>query len=169
LFDSSPLKIKTMTKSIFGAIMVSVSVLLFSCTPKEKTASAVDLDKTRVQIQAMEDAYAKAEAAKDAAGVVVYYADNAISYHRNEAASNGKAAIKSYHEARFAKDTSGTHSVYKVVDLFGEGKMLVEIGSWEEINPAGAKVDSGFYMSYFEKNGDKYECVRDMSLSTKPL
>lgn len=152
-----------------GALLASISILLFSCTTKEKTAGAeIDLEKTRVQIQAMEDAYAKAEAARDAEGVVAYYADNAISYHRNEAPSSGKAAIKAFHQSRFAKDTTGNKNVYKVVDLFGEGNMLVEVGSWEEISPAGASVDTGFYMSYFEKRGDKYVCVRDMSLSTKP-
>lgn len=158
-----------MTKLMQGALLASISILLISCTPKEKTASAaIDLEKARVQIQAMEDAYSKAEAAKDAEGVVVYYADNAVSYHRNEPASSGKAAIKAFHQNRFAKDTTGNKNVYKVVDLFGEGNMLVEVGSWEEVSPAGASVDSGFYMSYFEKKGDKYVCVRDMSLSTKP-
>jgi ketosteroid isomerase-like protein len=157
-----------MRKFIQGVLLFSVSVLFFSCAPKEKTAGAVDMEKTKIQIQAMEDAYAKAESAKDAAGVVVYYSENAVSYHRNEPTSNGKAAIKAYHENRFTKDTTGNHNVYKLVDLFGEGNMLVEIGSWDEINPAGASVDSGFYMSYFQKNGDKYECVRDMSISTKP-
>lgn len=157
-----------MRKTMQWAFLASVSILLISCSTKEKTAGTVDLEKAKVQIQAMEDAYAKAEASKDAEGVVAYYADNAVSYHRNEPASNGKAAIKAYHENRFAKDTTGNTNVYKVVDLFGEGNMLVEIGSWDEINKAGATVDSGFYMTYFQKKGDKYECVRDMSLSTKP-
>jgi ketosteroid isomerase-like protein len=159
-----------MRKFMQVALLAAIPVLLFSCSPKEKTAgAAVDLEKARTEIQAMEDAYSKAEAAKDAEGVIVYYADNAISYHRNEAASNGKAAIKAFHQNRFAKDTTGNKNVYKVVDLFAEGNMLVEIGSWEEVSPAGASVDTGFYMSYFEKKGDKYVCVRDMSLSTKPL
>jgi len=157
-----------MRKTMQWALLASVSILLFSCSPKEKTAGTVDLEKVKVEIQAMEDAYSKAEAAKDAEGVVAYYADNAVSYHRNEPASNGKATIKAFHEGRFAKDTTGNRNVYKVIDLFGEGNMLVEIGSWDEIDPSGVTVDSGNYMSYFEKKGDKYLCVRDMSLSTKP-
>ena len=157
-----------MRKKIRIALLAALPVLLFSCSNGEKKAAPLDLEKTKVDIQAMEDAYAAGEKAKDADAVVAYYSDNAISYHRNEAPSVGKAAIKEYHVARLAKDSSGNTNVYKVVDLFGEGNMLVEIGSFSEMNPAGAEVDMGFYMSYFQKTDGKYQCVRDMSISTKP-
>ena len=157
-----------MKKKFRIALLATLPVLLFSCSNGEKKTAAVDLDKTKVEIQAMEDAYAAGEKAKDADAVVAYYADNAVSYHRNEAPSVGKAAIKEYHAARFAKDSTGNTEVYKVVDLFGEGNILVEVGSFSELNPAGTEVDMGFYMSYFQKTDGKYHCVRDMSISTKP-
>ncbi len=157
-----------MKKRFQFALLGIASVLLFSCDSKEKAAEAVDLGKLKPEIQAMEDAYAAAEKAKDADGVAAYYADDAVSYHRNETASVGKAAIKEYHAARLAKDTTGNTNVYKVVDLFGEGNMLVEIGSFSEVRPDGSESDMGFYMSYFQKKDGKYACVRDMSLSTKP-
>src|SRR5512144_762218 len=66
-------------------ILSCIFALIFSAcsTPSEKAAS-VDIDKLKVDIQAMEDAYAAAEKAKDADKVVAYYSDDAVSYNRNE-------------------------------------------------------------------------------------
>jgi hypothetical protein len=64
---------------------------------------------------------------------------------------------------------TGNYSVYKVVDLFGEGNMLVEIGSWSVLNPSGVEVDKGHYMSYFRKTDEKYACVRDMNVTSTPI
>lgn len=132
------------------------------------TAPPTDLTKAKADIQAMEDAFAAAEKAKDADAVAAYYADDAISYSRNKPPAVGRAAIKESIAQQIAKDTSGNYNVYKVVDLFGEGNMLVEIGSWTVLNPGGAEVDKGHYMSYFKKNGDKYLCVRDMNAAVTP-
>ncbi len=126
------------------------------------------MTKARSDIQAMEDAFAAAEKAKDANAVATYYADDAISYSRNKPPAVGKAAITEGIAQQIAKDTTGNYNVYKVVDLFGEGNMLVEIGSWTVLNPSGAEVDKGHYMAYFQKTGDKYACVRDMNVSSAP-
>jgi ketosteroid isomerase-like protein len=157
-----------MLKKFPFVLMAVLSLIMFSCSStKEKKSEAVDIEKVRPTIQAMEDAYAAAEKAKNSDAVVAYYSEDAISYHRNEEASVGKPAIKEYMNKRFEKDTSGNTNVYKVVDLSGDGNVLVEIGSWSEVSPAGTETDHGYYMSYFKKNGDKYECYRDMSVSTK--
>jgi len=103
------------------------------------------------------------------AGVVVYYSDDAISYSRNEEPLSGKAAIKERTAQRLAKDTTGNHNVYKVVDLFADGDMVVEIGSWSVVNPAGAETDKGHYMSMFQKRDGKYVCVRDMNVTSNPV
>jgi uncharacterized protein (TIGR02246 family) len=149
-------------------LLFGISVLLFSACSNEKAAS-VDMDKLKVDIQAMEDAYAAAEKAKDASAVVAYYSDDAISYNRNEEPISGKAAIKERIAQRLAKDTTGNHNVYKVVDLFAEGNMAVEIGSWSVLNPSGAEADKGHYMSYFQKRDGKYVCVRDMNATSNPV
>ena len=128
------------------------------------------MDKTKVQIQAMEDAFAAGEKAKDVNAVAVYYANDAISYGRNEEPSKGMDAIKKHIADGIAKDTAGNVNVYKIVDLFGEGNMLVEVGSWTKLNAAGTEVDKGHYMSYFQKQSDStYKCVRDMSVTSTPV
>lgn len=146
----------------------AMAVSIFSaCSSEEKTA-AVDIEKVKPEIQAMEDAFAAAEKAKDADKVMAYYSDDAVSYGRNRAPEVGKAAIKESLAKRIAADTTGNTNVYKVVDLFGEGNMLVEIGSWTEISPAGVEVNKGHYMSYFQKRDGKYVCVRDMNVTSAP-
>ena len=150
------------------AILLGISAFLFSAC-SDKNAASVDIEKLKPEIQKMEDAYAAAEKAKDASAVVAYYSDDAISYNRNEEPTVGKAAIQKRIAGRLAKDTTGNSNVYKIVDLFAEGNMAVEIGSWTEISSSGAEVNRGHYMSYFQKRDGKYVCVRDMSVTSTPV
>ena len=150
------------------AVLFVMSAFLFSsCSAPATEAKAMDMDKTKVQIQAMEDAFSAAEKAKDANGVVAYYTDDAISYSRNHEPFTGKEAIKAHIAGELAKDTTGNVNVYKVVDLFGDENTLVEIGSWTVVNPSGTAVDKGHYMSCFQKQADgSYKCVRDMNATS---
>ena len=157
-----------MIRKFQSAILIACSTLLIVSCSNEKGTTNVDLDVVKKDIQAMEDAYAAAEKAKDADKVVAYYSDDAVSYSRNRMPEIGKAAIKESLAKRLAADTSGNTNVYKVVDLFGEGNMLVEIGSWTEMSSAGAEVNKGHYMSYFQKRDGKYVCVRDMNVTSSP-
>ena len=151
------------------AILFGISALVFSaCNTPATETKVVDLDKLKPEIQAMEDAYAAAEKAKDADKVVAYYSDDAINYNRNESPSSGKEAIKKRIADRLAKDTTGNSNVYKVVDLFAEGNLVVEIGSTTTVSPSGAEVDKGHYMSVFQKRDGKWVCVRDMNVTSNP-
>jgi uncharacterized protein (TIGR02246 family) len=160
-----------MRRKFQPAVFAVIFALFFAaCNAPASETKTVDLAKVKPEIQAMEDAYAAAEKAKNADGVVAYYSDDAVSYNRNEEPLSGKAAIKERVAKRLAKDSSGNTDVYKVVDLLGDGDMLVEIGSWSEMNPAGAEVNKGHYMSVFKKQADgKYLCIRDMNVSSTPV
>ncbi|MDQ6756908.1 MAG: nuclear transport factor 2 family protein [Bacteroidota bacterium] len=158
-------------RSKFKLIMMFVmSALLFAaCNTPAAEPKAIDLDKTKTQIQAMEDAFAAGEKAKDVNAVAAYYSNDAISYGRNVEPFKGIDAIKKHIADDIAKDSTGNHNVYKVVDLFGEGNMVVEIGSWSKIDPTGKEIDKGHYMSYFQKQSDStYKCMRDMSVTSTP-
>ena len=151
------------------ALISGITALLFSsCSGTAEKPVPVDMDKLKAEIQTLEDGFAAAEKAKDAAGVAAYYSDDAISYSRNEPPTSGKANIQESIGKKLAKDTTGNYNVYKVVDLFPEGNSVVEIGSWTVLNPSGAEVDKGHYMSYFQKRDGKYRCVRDMNVSSNP-
>jgi uncharacterized protein (TIGR02246 family) len=155
-------------RSRIAGLLAILTFFFTSCSAPDNTAEPLDLAKAKTDIQAMEDAFAAAEKAKDADAVAAYYADDAISYSRNKPPAVGKAAIRESIAQQIAKDTTGNYNVYKVVDLFGEGNMLVEIGSWRVLNPSGAEIDKGHYMSYFQKKDGKYTCVRDMNVSSNP-
>ena len=148
---------------------ITFSALIFSaCTPPEKVET-LDLEKIKVEIQAMEDAYAAAEKIKDADGVAVYYSEDAINYSQNKEPNSGRAAIRENIASNMEKDTLGNYNEYKIVDLFAEGNIAIEIGSWTEFDSSGKELEHGNYMSYFEKRDGKYVCVRDMSTTTAPV
>ena len=145
------------------------TILIFSACSTTEKKETIDMEKVKGEIQAMEDAYAAAEKAKDADGVAAYYSDDAMSYSRNTQPLSGKAAIRENIANNIAKDTTGNYNVYKVVDLFAEGNTAVEIGSWTEFDSSGTEVENGNYVSYFQKRNGKYLCVRDMTTTTAPV
>ena len=151
---------------LFG-FLAFTALILSACATKEKE-EVLDMEKVRVEIQAMEDAYAAGEKAKDADAVAVYYSEDAINYSRNNQPFSGKTAIRDNIANNIAKDTTENYNVYKVVDLFAEGNTVVEIGSWIEFDSSGNEIENGYYMSYFQKRDGKYICVRDMSITTSP-
>ena len=149
-----------------------LSATVFACTQTTVTVEekpTIDMEAVKTEIQALEDGFAAAEAKKDADAVAAYYSDDAISYSRNQEPLVGKEAIRNAIAERMAKDSLGNVNVYKVVDLWMEGDLAVEIGSWKENTPAGVEVEHGNYMSIFKKVDNKYTCIRDMSVTAKPL
>lgn len=162
------MKIKTQL-SVYVAMVAMLFVACAKPAPAPEAPKPVNLDSLRTAIQAMEDAYAAGEKAKDAAAVVAYYSDDAVSYGRNKEPEVGREAIKNTIAKRLAEDTTVSVNVYKVVDLFAEGDQAVEIGSWQELNPAGEETGRGHYMSFFQKRDGKYVCVRDMNVSSLPV
>ena len=144
------------------------AIFLASCAEPAKEPAPLDMSALRTEIQAKEDAFAAAEKAKDADAVAAYYADDAVSYNRNREPISGKAAIKENIAQRLAADTTGNLSTYQVVDLFADGDLLVEIGSFSSKNPAGQEMDKGHYLSVFQKRDGKYLCIRDMNATAMP-
>jgi ketosteroid isomerase-like protein len=152
---------------LFGFLTFAALIFSACSTPEKK--KALDMEQVKVEIQAMEDAYAAGEKAKDADAVAAYYSDDAVSYSRNRQPLSGKSAIRDNIANNIANDTTGSYNVYKIVDLYAEGNTAVEIGSWTEFDASGNELENGNYMSYFEKRNGKYECVRDMTTTTSSV
>src|SRR5688500_8011542 len=103
-------------------VALAISAIGFSaCTTEAKVEEkkSFDLTAARTEIQAMEDAFAAGEKAKDAKAVAAYYSDDAVSYGRNSEPTVGKDAIEAKIAKRFTSDTSGVTDTYKIVDLYG--------------------------------------------------
>ena len=158
-----------MKNIIKKAGLLLFATLIFSACSTPEKKETIDLEKIATEIQAMEDAYAAAEKAGDADGVVAYYSDDAINYGANLEPASGKAAIREKIAKRLANDTLGNYNVYKIVDLFATGDTALELGSWVQFDSSGKEMENGNYMSYFEKRDGKYLCVRDMSTTTSPV
>lgn len=156
-----------LTAPAIGLTLLS-ALFLNSCSEAAKETKPLDIAALKTEIQAKEDAFAAAEKAKDAAAVAAYYADDAVSYSRNQEPKSGKAAIQESIAMRLSSDTTGNISTYQVVDLFADGDLLVEIGSFSTKNPAGQETDKGHYLSVFQKRDGKYLCIRDMNVTSLP-
>jgi len=91
-----------------------------------------------------------------------------VSYTKEKEPLRGKAAVRQDLTEGFAKDTLGVKPTYKVTEIFVEGDHLTEIGSSTSTDAAGNETNHGTYFSVFKKNGDGWQCIRDISVSHKP-
>ena len=142
--------------------------IFFSCNaPATVEAPTLDMDQVKAEIQALEDGYAKAQNADDADAVVAYYAVDAANMPDNKPIVSGKDNILARITAEMAADTSGSTTVFKVLDVWAAGNLAVETGTSTSTDKAG-KVSTGKYISVFEKRDGKYICVRDIWNSDAP-
>ena len=134
---------------------------------QEHEEEAIDMDALRAELQGMEDAYAKAQIAKDGDAVVVYYADDASSLPPNKPTAVGKAAILALTNEQIAADTSGGTIRFEVIDVFADGNLAVEVGRSISTDADGTE-STGKYISVFEKRDGKWICIRDIFNNDAP-
>ena len=152
-------------KNILNAGMLSlIGFLLFTiaCKTAPVEAPALDLAQIRTEIQAMEDAYALGQNAKDVAAIMPYYAGDAVSLPDEHPPVSGADAIMAYLKEDLLADTLGYSSSFEVIDLFTDGRYVVETGKSTVKDSTGAVISTGKYMSLFEKRDGKYVCIRDI-------
>jgi len=138
--------------------------LLFACNNQKGGSTSVDNEQIKKEIQAKEDAFAEVFNS----GVlknIGYYAEDATSFFQNTAPLVGKAAIIEFLQADLATNTNKIS--FKTNEIFpsNDGAMVVEIGYFKVVDSANNPVNSGNYISLFQKRDGKYVVVRDMSAS----
>ena len=126
----------------------------------EHAEEAIDMNALRTEIQGMEDAFAKAEMARDANSIVAYYADDAVSLPPERPAVVGKPAILARLTEEMANDSTTATKKYTVVDLWASGNLAVEVGKGVTTLKDGTQT-TGKYISVFEKRDGKWLCIRD--------
>lgn len=136
--------------------------------PTPEAPPAPDIAALTATIQGMEDAYAAAAAAKNVDGVMTYYSDDVVSYGMHREPITGNASLRQDMADKMAKDTLGTKPAYKVVELFAGNDHITEVGTWTDTDSAGTVVDHGTYFAVFRRNGDGWQCMREISVSAKP-
>jgi ketosteroid isomerase-like protein len=153
------------------ALLAGSIGLIFSCnSSKEKKPGAAVVDKEQIkkEIQAKENEYAATYNAGELKRIG-YYADDATSFYQNRTPLIGKEAIIEFLKADLASNSNKITFTTNEVFVSNDGMQLVEIGYFKVVDAGNAIINSGNYMSMFEKRNGKYVCVRDMSASDIPV
>ena len=162
---------KTLNK-VFLAGTISA---LFACNTgqsespavKEEPAVVVDKEQIKREIQAKEDEFAETYNS----GVlknIGYYADDATSFYQNRAPLVGKKAIVEFLAGDLNSNSNKISFKTNEVFVSNDGNLVVEIGYFKVVDSTNTPVNTGHYMSLFEKRNGKYVTVRDMSASDMP-
>ena len=154
---------------VMRVLFAFVTSLLVSCNAKKEEAAAPVIDKEQIkqEIQAKEDEFAATYNAGQLKNIG-YYADDATSFYQNRAPLVGKEAILEFLKSDVISNSNNI--TFKTNDVFisNEGDQVVEIGYFKVVDSVKTMINSGNYMSLFEKRDGKYVCVRDMSASDSP-
>ncbi|MBK7788148.1 MAG: SgcJ/EcaC family oxidoreductase [Saprospiraceae bacterium] len=152
---------------LFVTLMVS-----FSCKQADKAedtpsseitaAPAVDLNALKAEIQAMEDQWEAASNTKNAAAILDFYADDAVSFSNNQPMLVGKEAIKKDIEAGLAKHKEGNTVTYETLDVYGDQNLVTETGKTTVTDASGKVTYTGKYMAVWQKQDGKWKTIRDI-------
>jgi ketosteroid isomerase-like protein len=155
---------------ISGLVSLCVFSLLAGCTPKkeEPAAPVVDKEQIKMEIQAKENEFAELYN-KSEVRDIGYYADDAITFFQNAAPLVGKEAIVEFLKSDMENNTNKISFKTNEVFVSGDGNQVVEVGYFTVVDSTNAPINTGNYISLFEKRDGKYVCVRDMSASDRPL
>lgn len=144
--------------------------LMVSCsdTKNEQSATSVDKEQIKKEIQAREDEFAAVYNSGELKDIG-YYAEDATVFFQNREPLVGKEAIREFLKgdvvANPNKITFKTNEVYPSRD----GSLVLEIGHFTVKDSTGTALNSGNYMVLFEKRNGKYVSVREMSASDRPM
>ncbi len=159
-------------KVLKGVLLSFIVTLIVACNPKsaEPDAAVVDKEQIKKEIQAKEDGFAEVYNARELKNIG-YYAEDATSFSQNREPLVGKQAIIDYLKANIDSVPASHKIAFTTKEVFvsSDGDMVVEVGYFKFVDSTNTIVNSGNYMSLFEKRNGKYVCLRDMSVSDIPF
>ena len=152
-----------------GVLLYGIFSSMISCNSKKEEGAATVVDKEQIkkEIQAKEDAFAElynTGQLKD----IGYYADDATTFFQNRPPLIGKEAIVEFYKSAISSTSNKISFTSKDIFVSNDGNQVVEIGYFKVVDSTNTPVNTGNYMSLFEKRNGKYVCVRDMSASDMP-
>jgi ketosteroid isomerase-like protein len=155
-----------------GVLLSSILSLMISCNSKQEastasTSTVVDKEQIKKEIQAKEDAFADLYNTGQIKNIG-YYADDATTFFQNRPPLVGREAIVEFYKSAITSNTNKISFTSKDIFISNDGNQVVEIGYFKVVDSTNTPINSGNYMSMFEKRDGKYVCVRDMSTSDMP-
>src|SRR3954466_12121569 len=153
-----------------GVSLGCIISVMCACNAKNEAPEAAVIDKEQIkkEIQAKEDSFAALYNSGEERSIG-YYADDAISFFQNRAPLMGKEAIVTFLKNDIISNTDRISFKTNEVFVSGDGNQVVEIGSFKVVDSANNPLNTGNYMSLFQKRNGKYVAVRDMSASDMPI
>ena len=153
-----------------GVLLSGILSLMISCNskPEESKTAAVDKEQIKKEIQAKEDGFAElynTGQLKD----IGYYADDATSFFQNRQPLVGKEAIIEFLKSDVMTNPNKISFKTNEVFVSSDGNQVVEIGYFKVIDSTNTAINTGNYMTLFEKRNGNYVSVRDMSASDRPV
>jgi ketosteroid isomerase-like protein len=153
-------------KIVKGVFFGCILSLVISCNQQPATP-AVDKDQIKKDIQAKENDFAALYNNNELKNIG-YYADDATTFFPNRAPLVGKDSIVNFLKNDIMSNTDKLSFNTNEVFVSNDGNQVVEVGYFKLVDSSNAIINTGNYMSLFEKRNDKYVCVRDMSASDMP-
>ena len=151
--------------------LLTITTLLLACNGDGKkgelASNPIDKEQIKQEIQAKEDAFAELYNTGKLRDIG-YYADDATSFFQNRPPLVGKQSIVEFLKNDIISNTDRISFKTNEVFVSNDGNMVVEVGSFKVVDSANAILNTGNYMSLFEKRNGKYVAVRDMSASDMP-
>jgi ketosteroid isomerase-like protein len=149
-----------------GVLFGGIISLMFACNAKKEEPAAVMIDKEQIkkEIQAKEDSFAAVYNSGELRNIG-YYADDATSFFQNRAPLVGKEAIIAFLKADITSNTDRISFKTNEVFVSNDGNLVVEVGSFKVVDSVNTPINTGNYMTMFEKRNGNYVAVRDMSAS----
>ncbi len=150
-------------------LLSGILMLMISCNSKQEASTTTTIDKEQIkkEIQAKEDAFAEIYNTGELKNIG-YYADDATTFFQNRPPLIGRDAIVEFYKSAITSNTNRISFTSKDIFISNDGNQVVEIGYFKVVDSTNNPVNSGNYMSLFEKRDGKYVCVRDMSASDMP-
>jgi len=159
-------------KNIFvkGIVLGYLFLLMASCNTNEEKSTSVLIDKEQIKkdIQARENQFAEIYNSGELKKIG-YYADDAITYYQNMAPITSKQERLEFLKPDLASNSNKIS--FTTIEVFPskDGVQVLEIGYYTVVDSTNTAVNTGNYMSLFEKRDGQYVCLRDMSTSDMPL
>ena len=150
-------------------LLSGILMLMISCNSKQEASTTTTVDKEQIkkEIQAKEDAFAEIYNTGELKNIG-YYADDAVTFFQNRPPLVGKEAIVEFYKSAITSNSNKISFTSKDIFISNDGNQVVEIGYFKVVDSTNTPINSGNYMSLFEKRDGKYVCVRDMSASDMP-
>ena len=160
------MKNKFVTGIVLGCLFLSMA----SCNTSGEKSTAVLMDKEQVKkdIQERENQFAEIYNSGEIKKIG-YYAGDAVTYYQNMAPIRDKKERWEFFEMDISTNSNKISFTTTEVFPSKDGVQVLEIGYYTVVDSTNTAINTGNYMSLFEKRDGQYVCLRDMSTSDMPF